>query len=494
MKFENASARGVGRVLGRNRLALAVAATIAGMLAGASGANAQFTAPNNNGFLNNNQFFDWQEPTGNSNFIQAPFLDDSPGSIAAVKAYFNSVGGTPTNPAKPLAVKIMGPINASTASQIFGAYKVSFVFGDYESSGFNNAAGTPAGYAAIDAQYANLVNQVTGGGTTPSKSALISGFALAPMALDKTSANSANAPTATNFNNSKMNVAAEVLYPGDASFRTPSQLGGPSNGAAPNIRSNLFTLPISRLSNVSNNIAPGMAHVPYISRFNDFNNPAFATGGQTAGGVNQFNANSGVGAHQLLSRDDFAALVLHYRMRGATSFHLLDPGVQGYTVAQMESDALTGWNNSSVASYFADSTAKPLTLSTTIFTDGVAKTLENAGVVYSGVVTGIVNNVVNPNAAIAMLISNLDDVAHNVTFPGSVASGTIAGSYNVLAHSHSLLQFTRVGSMWQLASNTPIFNDGTLASSDGVGVPEPASVGLLGLAGFGILIRRRRKA
>src|SRR6202035_4311334 len=245
-------------------------------------AQAQFTGiGNNNGFLNNNQFFDWQDysntqGTGNANFIPAPILNDSPATIAAVQAYFNSVdGGNPSNPAKPLAVKIEGPITNATAAAIFNNYKVSFVFGDYEASGQNNSPGAPTSYAVTDSAYATLVNQVQT--SAHSGSALISGFPFAPMATDKTSPNPANNPTAADFNASKVNTAAELLYPGDASFKTPSQLGGTSN--APNIRSNLFTLPLTRLSNVSNNIAPGMAHVPYISRFNDTNNPAFATGG-----------------------------------------------------------------------------------------------------------------------------------------------------------------------------------------------------------------------
>lgn len=487
MDLENASGGPAACVsrMGRNRLALAVAAAVMGMLAGASGAHAQFSGvPDNNGFLNNTQFFDWQNTTstGNPNYIPAPFLGNDAASIAEADAYF----AVAVAAGRPLAVKVTAPLSNPAAVALLDKYPINFVFGDIEQSGHNNASGPSAG---LDDQYLQLVTQVKG--SAKSSGALVSGFPYAPINTDQTSPQPTHGPNAGNFSRSGLGVASEALYPGDASFKVPSQLGGTST--APNIRSNLFTLPLTRFSNSSVNIAPGMAHIPYISRFNNFNNPAFANAGQTPGGVNQFNTiDLGPAQHQLLSRDDFAALVLHYRMRGATSFHLLDPGVQGYTVAQMEADAQSGWLLPAVQTYFADPTAKPLTLSTTINTDGSAKTLENAGVVYSGLMTGIVNGIVSPDAAIALLISNLDDVNHSVSFPGGIAMGTIPGSYDILAHSHELLQFTRSGSMWQLNSNTAVFNDPTLASSDGVGVPEPASIGLLGIVCFGVLLRHRR--
>ena len=124
-----------------------------------------------------------------------------------------------------------------------------------------------------------------------------------------------------------------------ASKHLRSQLGGTS--AAPNIRSNLFTLPLMRFSEVQTNLSSSSVHMPYIARFNDATNPAFGTGG-TVNGIPQFNANSGVGANQLMSRNDFSALVLQYRMRGATNYQLLDSGVVGYTTAQMETDAASG--------------------------------------------------------------------------------------------------------------------------------------------------------
>ena len=106
-------------------------------------------------------------------------------------------------------------------------------------------------------------------------------------------------------------MTSEVLYGGDASFKTPSQLGGTSN--APNIRSNLFILPLTRFSEVQTNTGGVIPNIPYVSRFNDANNPAFATGG-TVNGIPQFvtnNPSNTTTYNQLLSRDDFQALMLH---------------------------------------------------------------------------------------------------------------------------------------------------------------------------------------
>ena len=145
---------------------------------------------------------------------------------------------------------------------------------------------------------------------------------------------------------------------------------------------------------------------------------------------------------------------------------------------------------------FASSTQRPLTQATTINVDGNQVNMEQAGVVYSGITTGITNNSPPPTGPqLAILISNLDDNSHTVAF-GTIALGTLStSSFLMSAHSHELLQFTRNGSVWDLQSTTTMFSDGTaMTTGEGIGVPEPASVGLLGMLGFAMLVRRRRKA
>jgi len=63
--------------------------------------------------------------------------------------------------------------------------------------------------------------------------------------------------------------------------------------------------------------------------------------------------------------------------------------------------------------------------------------------------------------------------------------------YQVLAGEHRLLLFTLSGGQWQLNSNSQIFTDN---NRNGIGIPEPTSIGLVGLAGLGLLARRRRQA
>ncbi len=465
---------------GRRRLALALSVAMLGLGTGKTYAGTAVTGT----------FFDWLGETTAPvapPYVTAPTLDDT--SAAGVKAFLNGEAAA----GRTLAVKVRFGVTLSpaTISLIFddAARPINFIFSDYE------GPTTVAQTAALVAQIAPTAT----GARIAANTSFIGNYALGPFPADPTrptpgptaSGNSAANPffTVTDFRNSGVNMSSESLYPGDASFRNP--IAG--NSTAPNIRSALFTLPIQRLTIASQNMGVGQAHVPFITRFNAFDNPAFDTDSGLPGV--QFDTSKGpkngqATVGQLPSRNDFQALALHYRMRGATSYHLLDPGVVGYTQAQEESDALTGWTNSLVGSILSTNNGRVAQLPTFINVDGTVKSIEDAGVVFSAVTN---DNVATPG--LALLVSNLDNSAHSVSFNTRINGATLSyTSGSLAAGSHTILRFTKSGGLWASPLVDPSFNDPTLASRDGVGIPEPASISILAIGALGVLMRRRRKA
>lgn len=446
------------------------------------------------------QFFDWlyEAPDATQvNYVPAPTLSDQ--TVAQVTQYLTQQQAL--HPTQPLAVKVRAgtTLSQSTINAIYGTYKIAYTFADYEG-------------ANADTQAKALVNQIRGSAVTgplfQANQAFVGNYAIAPIPGDPTapagstytSGNSTSEPyfTSPQFANTGLNMVNEVLYPGDASFRNPV------SGTNPNIRSALFTLPILRMANVQSNLGMVPQHIPYISRFNNSDNPTLQNStfnGQ--GALDTTKAGSTINglpvAGQLLSRDDFQALVLHYRMRGANGYHLLDPGVVGYTETQEQSDALAGWNLPAVAAVMNNPTspgrAVPAASSVTLDGAAVSTPSDQAGVIWSAVTN---DSQVTGTPELAVLVSNLSAAAHTVTFATSINGKVLNYTTSSLAAgSHTLLRFTRTaGSVfWTALDSSDVFNDPTLASRDGVGIPEPASLSLLGLGAMGVLMRRsRRKA
>jgi hypothetical protein len=170
---------------------------------------------------------------------------------------------------------LLGP--ASLA--LYNKYDIKFTFADYEGVGAVPSATT-------------LMTQIkastmTGPSITAGTS-YVGNYQIAPFPADPTrpspgptiSGNGSGTDgvagpnpffTTTDVRASGLNMANEQLYPGDSSFRNPIS----GNSTAPNIRSAFFTLPIQRLSIITQNIGAGEPNIPYISRFNNWTNPAF---------------------------------------------------------------------------------------------------------------------------------------------------------------------------------------------------------------------------
>ena len=380
------------------------------------------------------------------------FLTDA--NVAAVDAFLSKQ--------QVKVVKIAQDVSPATIAAIYGKYKIDYTFADFEGPG------------AVD-RTRNLVSRIKASSMTgpavAANHAFIGNYHFYPTVVDRTAP--ALPSTYASYFNTGINMATEDLYPGSPFFRNPAS----GDSTAPNIRSALFTLPIERMTLTSVTLPAGHAHVPYVNRFNNWGNLALDTDRNPTNGYHFVTQN------QLPSRGDLRAQVLHYRLRGADGVQGLDGGVVGYTQQQFQADLAAGWNGTAeVREILADPNALRATMDTQVKTDGVFKSLENAGVVVSGVYSELKGKLV-------LLVSNLDESAHKVSVPARIGGRTVSGDFDVAAGTHHILEFGAAGSKWNLVEGHAVFEDHNRA---GVGVPEPG-IGAIAAGAAIMMLRRRRR-
>ena len=446
-------------------------------------------------------FFDWDTNgyPASQNFTASPFLSDNPADIANVRA---QLAAAPSQ-GRPLAVKVISPLQSQAAKQVFNDFAVQYVFCDFEDV---QAVGRTRAVADL------VLN------SGRSSNAFVGNFNFYPNAgSDTTRPGNVSSTAAQSFDDRPQNfsypdsrgktatrtgrlMANESLYPGSPDFRNPAQ----GNSNAPNIRSALFTLPILRASSTTQGLPAGDQHIPWVSRFNNWGNNALDSDGNSANGY-QFVQNAADPRNgQLPSRGDFQAQILHYRLRGANSVNLFEASVSsvvGYSREQARSDVREGWRNGvAVNQIFARNNFAFANLGNTINRvgddmDGVPVNSESAGAIWSGVYDRTVRN---GRRSLAILISNLGNRQREVDLPNNIGGArTLSGvpgkddDYLVPAGAHRYLTFEFRNNAWRLSSNSLRFTD---ANRNGVGIPEPTTAGLLGCVAVGLLARRRRTA
>ena len=443
----------------------------------------------------NNQFFDYFVPAQPAppSYIPSPSLTNA--NAAAVNTF---LAGLPAG--SVLAVKVEAPINSTTANLIFNNpnYQVGYVLGDLE--GVNAASNAAA--------LVNQVRFVNGTSTqTTSYNAYVGNFGFAPLPNDPTrpanygsqfGQHSFSGFSGNQYNSAGLNMANVELYPGSPSFRNP--IAG--NSSAPNIRSALFTLPVLRASYVTKNLDSNHAHIPWITNFNNWGNTAFHTPNSPSNtqGFPFFWANPT--QDQLLSRQDVATLVAHYRLRGADSFALMSSGNTAVTNSELRADAEIGWTQPAIDAILqaSDGTTLlegqvtypqggPFGSMSLIISDGQVLDVEAAGAILSGAYSEDLGK-------LAILISNLDGDEHVITVPEKIAGYALeTKDFTLAGGTHWLVEYSlnvngnKKG--WAVAAQhvpfTAISN-----SRHGFGIPEPGTLSLL-VVGAILGVNRRNR-
>ncbi|HEV3410384.1 MAG TPA: hypothetical protein VG095_08820, partial [Chthoniobacterales bacterium] len=373
-----------------------------------------------------------------ANYTAAPFLDNNASSAGNA----SSILSASASAGKHRALQVRESLSVPAALNIFDQHVVHFVFTEF------------TGDARVG-QTRTIADEMLG--STQSKQAFVGNFNFYPNSgIDAT--RPAGQPTNSNaYEDSRgrsgsllgNQIAAPALFPGSPNFRNPAA----SNSSAPNIRSALFTLPIQRITYAQAGLRglsalptgsaayavvarpnhPSSRLIPWVSRFNNWGNPAL-NGGPNGAGFVQNAATPSDG--QLLSRGDFAALILHYRMRGADSVMLasaVNAGVQGYTDEQARLDVTSAWAQSANANgIFARANCAVACLNNVVGDlasnsgDVNPRSTEVAGVVWSGVYdrAGSVDPM-SGRRQLVILLSNLGTARNIVDFPNNIGGFSV---------------------------------------------------------------------
>jgi hypothetical protein len=520
-------------------------------------------------------FADWEVNSNNAppDFYITPFTNTS--TVGAVKTALM----TSASQGRPTGIKINNaPLTSAAAASLFNTtfsspgptlQPVSYVFCDFEGSSSNDHS-----TSTIVSDIAQVKQIVQWTDASSSSRNYVGQFALTPLSAVDTGAkngmdgtdptrrgalpyaNPSSNPGSNRdaYNQTKVNMANTDLYPGSPNYRNKST----GDWANANIRTGLFVGPIGRMTavqnelnkdynglntSVQNNTGSGgpqyNKQIPWVTRFNNFGNTSL---NNTIVAGKPFAFHSGTGtAGQLLGRGDFSAMIQHYRMRGAYSVNLFEPGVVGYTKLQMQDDVRSGWYGGSlnpadpnsadatsrnamahVNNIYAAMDAKAATMTLNPVIDGTSLTngirSENSGTIWSGEYS------INLKK-LDILASNLDTVNHMIRFGQvdayqvfTMANGSgytyddgtnLVSTRNALVEAgmHHLLEFdlvsTRVykrstftGSyhtqtIWLLNQNYTVFSNNQ--GRGDTGIPEPTTFGMLAAAGSMSVVCRRRR-
>lgn len=388
------------------------------------------------------QIFDWAFTLGDpvqDGVIPLPLLTNDSGAELAAFLAGQDVA----------AVKVTSPLNDATIAEFLdGPTPLSHIFADFEPNSGGGALGL--------IQTEQLVFQTNG---TASSDAAIGQFNLDPVS------------SAVGYAFTEVNTASPNLYPGSPG------LGSFSN--AQTIRSQLFTKPITRLSGVAAATPDDNSVLPYVTRFNITNSelvnseyegdPAFDT------------------EDQLLSRGDYQALIAHYRMRDADGIVTFIPGVVGYTQEEFLEDSTDGWN---FLDQIYEGEVESVSLDTVLDqTTGPDQSFEEAGAAWSGVV----GQTASGKDILSILLSNLSDDELEIELPDELAGhDLVEQEFTIGSNDHILLAFALLGGdEWLLLNDGEVFADD---ERGGIGIPEPASLVMLGMGCLLIGLPRSRRS